>query len=220
MNTKLSRKDFIKTAGVIGGAALLVDCKLNTRITPEHKDDYPLNNVENIIYSTCLQCNTSCPIKVKIVDGVISKIDGNPYSMQTINPSIPYKSNIKDASKIDGGICPKGQAGIQTLYDPYRIVKVLKRAGKRGENKWEVISFEQAINEIVEGGKLFAKVRGEENRVVPGLKDLYKLKDHKVMKDMANDAKEVGKGKMSLEVFKQKYKDYLDTLIDPDMPDL
>lgn len=220
MNTKISRKDFLKTSAVVGGAALLGQCKFNERITPENKDSYPLNNVENVIYSVCLQCHTSCPIKVKIDDGVVVKIDGNPYGIQTLNPPIPYKTSIKDAAKIDGAICPKGQSGIQTLYDPYRILKVLKRAGKRGENKWKVISFDQAIKEIVEGGKLFADVPGEENRIVPGLKDLYKLKDPKIMKEMAEDAKEVGKGKMSLEVFKLKYKDYLDTLINPDMPDL
>ena len=27
---------------------------------------------------------------------------------------------------MDGSICPKGQAGLQTAYDPYRIRKVLK----------------------------------------------------------------------------------------------
>ena len=37
---------------------------------------------------------------------------------------------------VDAGLCPKGQAGHQGAYDPYRVTKVLKRAGKRGENKW------------------------------------------------------------------------------------
>ena len=45
---------------------------------------------------------------------------------------------------------------MQTVYDPFRITQVLKRAGKRGENKWVTIPFDQAITEIVEGGKLFA----------------------------------------------------------------
>jgi len=56
------------------------------------------------------------------------------------------------------------------MYDPYRVVKVLKRDGKRGENKWKVIPFDQAVTEVVEGGKLFANVPGEENRVVEGLR--------------------------------------------------
>ncbi|RMF59705.1 MAG: molybdopterin oxidoreductase, partial [Calditrichaeota bacterium] len=164
--------------------------------------------------------HTDCPIKVKIHDGVVAKIDGNPYSMQTLNPAIPYATPIKDGAKIDGGLCPKGQAGIQSLYDPYRVTKVLKRAGKRGENKWQVIDFDQAIQEIVEGGKLFAHVPGEENRVVPGLRSLYKLRDPKLAKKMAADAMAVGKGKMTVAAFKRKYRQHLDVLINPDQPDL
>jgi len=62
-----------------------------------------------------------------------------------LTPHIDYKTPLTETSSIDGTLCPKGQAGIQTLYDPYRIVKVLKRAGPRGSNKWKTISFEQAI---------------------------------------------------------------------------
>ncbi|RMF57226.1 MAG: molybdopterin oxidoreductase, partial [Calditrichaeota bacterium] len=181
--------------------------------------EYALNDAENVIYSVCLQCHTSCPIKVKIMDGVAVKIDGTPYGMQTMNPAIPYATPITEGAKMDGGICPKGQAGLQSLYDPYRIVKVLKRAGKRGENKWKVISFDEAVKEIVEGGKLFADVPGEENRVVPGLKDLYKMRDPKLAKQMASDAKAVGKGKMSVSEFKRKYSQQLNLLIDPNHPD-
>lgn len=115
---------------------------------------------ENQIYSLCQQCNTNCGIKVKLVDGLVAKIDGNPYSPWTMTPQLPYTTPIAQAATVEGGICPKGQAGIQALYDPYRLVKLLKRAGKRGENKWQTISFEQAITEIVEGGTSSAKATG------------------------------------------------------------
>ncbi|MBW6485226.1 MAG: hypothetical protein K0B01_03630 [Syntrophobacterales bacterium] len=116
--------------------------------------DYPLAKAGSVIYSCCLQCHTACPIKVKILNGVAVKIDGNPFSENLI-PNINYKTNLSKAAKIDAGLCPKGQAGIQSLYDPYRVVKVLKRKGPRGSNKWEIVSFDKAINEIVNGGQLF-----------------------------------------------------------------
>jgi anaerobic selenocysteine-containing dehydrogenase len=215
----ISRRDFLKTTAFLGGTAALAGCAPKIRMTEGEMAHYPLNDAENVIYSVCLQCHTDCPIKVKIMDGVAVKIDGNPYGMQTMNPAIPFETKAKDGAKFDGGLCPKGQAGLQSLYDPYRIVKVLKRTGKRGENKWEVIPFEQAIKEIVEGGKLFANVPGEENRHVPGLKELYKLRDAKLAKEMSKDAMDVGKGKMSLADFKKKYADQLNVLIDPDHPD-
>ena len=177
-------------------------------------DAYSQYLPENQIYTACQQCNTQCGIKVKIVDGLVAKIDGNPYSPWTMTPQIAYKTPITDAAIIEGAICPKGQAGIQALYDPYRIVKVLKRAGKRGENKWQTIPFDQAVNEIVNGGNLF----GEGN--VEGLKDICVLKDPKIAKELAEDAAQVADHKMELEAFKAKHADNLKYLIDPDHPDL
>ncbi len=222
-NNGLTRREFFKTTALLGGTGIITQVLSSCSKVGEVgavSGKYPLDRAENVIYSVCLQCHTSCPIKVKILDGVAVKIDGNPYGIQAMNPALPYKTDPKHAAKIDGGICPKGQAGIQSLYDPYRITKVLKRTGKRGENKWQVIPFDQAISEIVNGGKLFAHVPGEENRIVPGLKDLFKLRDPKLAKAMAADAKNVGKGKMSVAEFKQKYRNHLDVLINPDQPDL
>jgi anaerobic selenocysteine-containing dehydrogenase len=115
---------------------------------------------------------------------------------------------------MDAALCPKGFAGIQTLYDPYRIVKVLKRAGKRGENKWISIPFDQAIKEVVFGGDLF----GEGH--VEGIADLAALRDPAVHKALAEDAKNVAAKKMTLEEFQAKHADNLKYLIDPQHPDL
>lgn len=221
-NTSMDRRSFFKTSALLGGTVACLGAveKINGSGFGREKIDYPLNNAENVIYSVCLQCHTACPIKVKIEDGVAVKIDGNPYSIQNLNSPIPTSTDIKVAAKIDAGICPKGQAGIQTIYDPYRVVKVLKRAGKRGENKWQVVPFDQAITEIVEGGKLFQSVPGEENRVVEGFRQVRALTDAKAAKAMADDAMNVGKGKMSLADFKAKHAANLDKLIDPDQPDL
>ena len=187
---------------------------------------YELSNPLNILYSACLQCNTGCGIKCKLQDGVVTKIDGNPYNPWTLLPHLPFATAVDDATPVDGSICPKGQAGLQTAYDPYRIRKVLKRAGKRGENKWVTIPFDKAIREICDGGKLFAGVPGEENRQVPGLKESVVLTDPKLAKEMAADVKaildEKDKAKKAalVETFKQKHAAHLDKMIDPNHPDL
>jgi tetrathionate reductase subunit A len=88
----------------------------------------------------------------------------------------------------DGGaLCPKGQSGLQSAYDPYRIVSVLKRkpGTKRGEGEWITIPFDQAIEEVVEGGNLF----GEGH--VEGFRDLYALRDAAVGKEMADFVKKI-----------------------------
>jgi tetrathionate reductase subunit A len=100
------------------------------------------------------------------------------------------------------------------MYDPYRILKVLKRVGKRGENKWQSIPFEQAVEEIVNGGNLF----GEGH--VDGLKDIVVLRDPAIAKALADDAALVASKKMTIEDYKAKHAENLHYLIDPDHPDL
>ena len=229
----ISRRDFVKTSVFLGAAAAVtapVPWLLDTfgdspssAIKPTH--EYLLARPENIIYTVCQQCNTQCGIKAKIHDGTVVKIDGNPFSPWTARPHVPYKTPVFETAKVDGFICPKGQAGLQSSYDPYRIVKVLKRDGPRGSNRWQSIPFEKAISEIVAGGKLFAHVKGEENRQVAGLNELWALRDPKVAKAMADDVKEILAKKTpeekqkAVEQFKEKHKANLDKLIDPDHPD-
>ncbi|MBI3340548.1 MAG: molybdopterin-dependent oxidoreductase [Chloroflexi bacterium] len=220
-NCQISRRDFLKISGAVGaGAAFLGALPKAQRALAQNASptSYPFSKPENIIYSACLQCNTQCALKAKIQDGILVKADGNPYSPNTMLPPISYDTPLTDAVFLDGKFCPKGQANIQMQYDPYRIVKVLKRAGARGSNKWQVIPFEQAINEIVNGGKLFADLG--EDRVVPGFKDVAVTTDAKVISAIAADAAAVAGGKLKLDEFKSKHSDHLDLLIDPDHPDL
>lgn len=223
----ITRRAFVKNSALVGGCAALaaqVDALShlfsseamaaeNGKYAP-----YVLAQPENVIYTTCLQCHTDCQLKVKLWDGALAKITGSPYSPQNYLPHIPYATNPQDAVKIDGKLCPKGQAGIQTYYDPYRVRKVLKRDGERGSNRWKSIPFDQFIKEVTQGGELFSSVG--DRRHYPGFKDVIVLKDAKLSKSMAGDGVKVGKGDMSIPDFKAKYRGHLDKLIDPDHPDL
>jgi len=222
---KINRRDFMKTSALLGGSALVTsnlgcaDKKLKKMIDNSKVNPYELASPEHVIYSICLQCHTACAIKAKVAEGVLLKIDGNPYAAQNLYPNLELDEPIERSARIDAKICPKGQAGIQSLYDPYRITKVLKRAGKRGENKWVSIDFKQAVDEIVNGGKLFADVPGEENRNVEGIKDIYKVRDAATMKAISADAKAVAAKKMSMAAFKAKYAGRMDLFANPDHPD-
>ena len=48
-----------------------------------------------------------------------------------------------------GGLCARGQAAIQVPYHPDRITQPLRRAGARGEGRYEAVSWEDALGEIV-----------------------------------------------------------------------
>ena len=221
LTLNMHRRQFLKCSALAGGALAasgVIPNLMNQGVTAQTADKNPSAYVhlkpENQLYTVCQQCNTNCGIKVKIVDGRVEKIDGSPFNPWTLSPHLAYKTTMTDAARVEGAICPKGQAGIQTLYDPYRIVKVLKRDGKRGENKWKSIPFDQAVAEIVDGGNLFGE------GPVEGLKDICTLRDPEIAKALATDANEVAKGKMKLEEFKAKHAANLNYLIDPDHPDL
>lgn len=222
-----SRRDLLRSTVFLGGCGLLsgavatVFSRMARAATEpgllrRGEYEYHHNDLESTIYSVCLQCHTACPIKCKVVDGVLVKIDGNPYCPQTNIPNVPFESPLEDGARTEGRICPKGQAGIETLYDPHRIRKVLKRkpGTRRGGGEWVSIEFNQAIDEIVEGGDLF----GEGH--VDGLRAICALRDRSVAKAMATDVKKVQKKKMTVAAFKQKHAAYLDKLIAPDHPDL
>jgi len=219
----MDRREFLKCTAFLGGSLAAsgfllryLDEESGSRVFADDLmgKEYTLHLPENQIYSVCQQCNTNCGMKVKIRNGQVAKIDGNPYNPFNMTPHIPYETPLTEASAIDGSLCPKGQAGIQTLYDPYRLVRVIKRAGKRGENKWKTIPFDQAIKEIVEGGDLFGE------GIVTGLKDILVLKDKEIAAELGEDSAKVGQKKMTLQEFKEKHKANLQFLIDPDHPDL
>src|SRR3989338_6207695 len=232
----MSRRDFLKKSAVVGSAALASNGLLagvseaagrkHLAALDRGEHDYFHNDPERMIFTVCLGCNTGCPTKVKIQNGAIVKIDGNPYTPWTRVPHLAYKTSITEAARIEGAICPKGQAGMMTVYDPYRIRKVLKRDGPRGAMRWKTIDFRQAVQEISDGGTLFAHVPGEERRHVEGLRALWALRDAKVSGDMGKAVEEIWKFKTPEEKqqkvaeFKERFKEHLHLLIDPDHPDL
>ncbi|MBW1980772.1 MAG: molybdopterin-dependent oxidoreductase [Deltaproteobacteria bacterium] len=79
------------------------------------------------VYSICFMCTVRCPIKVTVVDGAVKWIEGNPYQLK-------------------GGLCAKGSAGIQLLYDKERLRYPMIRAGARGEGKWRRVTWDEALD--------------------------------------------------------------------------
>jgi anaerobic selenocysteine-containing dehydrogenase/Fe-S-cluster-containing dehydrogenase component len=84
-----------------------------------------------VIYSSDAMCPSECGISVVVENGIAKKIRGNPHSL--IN---------------NGAFCAKGASGLQLTYSPHRIKTPLKRAGQRGEDKWEEITWKEAADHI------------------------------------------------------------------------
>ena len=81
----------------------------------------------------CGFCGGDCLLDFYIKDGKIIKTEGN--------------CTLPGAN---GRVCVKGAAIKQALYNPDRILYPMKRVGKRGEGKFERISWEEALDTIAE----------------------------------------------------------------------
>lgn len=233
---RVNRRGFLKALGTIGAVALVGPAFIGpvkqvmggVWIDEEHGvgTSYQDYSAENVIFTSCQQCNTTCTIKAFVVGGsaggaytsIVRKIAGNQYSPMNmipyghINYDTPIEQAVKgtgDVAKVGRGFrggrtCLKGQAGIQTAYDAYRVQKPLKRVGERGSGVWKSISWEEAYKEILEGSP---------DLKTPGLKELWAfVPEEGVMADW----EKVKSGEMGQATFDQKYKD---VLIDTKHPD-
>lgn len=86
---------------------------------------------EKVIRTNCRACHGGCGVLVHMKDGAIDKIEGDP-----------------DFPTNHGTICSKGLAFKQLVYHPDRLKYPLKRAGEKGEGKWERIGWEEAFDTI------------------------------------------------------------------------
>jgi anaerobic selenocysteine-containing dehydrogenase len=85
------------------------------------------------IPSTCLNCYARCGNYGFVAYGTLLKIGPNPEHPNS-----------------RGRLCAKGQAALNLVYDPDRLLYPMKRIGPRGEGQWKRISWEEAYTEIAD----------------------------------------------------------------------
>ena len=98
-----------------------------------------------IVRSACRGCHGVCQVLVHLEGDRVVKVTGDP-----------------DSPTSRGYLCPKGSAAPELLYHPDRLTHPLRRAGKRGENKWEKVSWEDALSEMADKFTQIKKESGAE----------------------------------------------------------
>jgi anaerobic selenocysteine-containing dehydrogenase len=74
-------------------------------------------------------------------NGKVTKVTGDP-----------------DCPTSNGYLCAKGKASVELLNHPDRLRFPLKRAGAKGENKWQKISWDEALDTVA---NTFLKIKSE-----------------------------------------------------------
>lgn len=156
-NNVFTRRKFIK-GSTVAVAGLTLAPKFFSQVRPVSAsalnagapDPLETDASVDIIHSVCLMCHSACGIRGKVKDGILLKVDGNPYHPNSMEPDerLPYSTSYDSAKLVPGRCCVKAQAAPQTLYDPYLLKNPLKRVGARGAGQWQEISWKQALDEI------------------------------------------------------------------------
>jgi thiosulfate reductase / polysulfide reductase chain A len=89
--------------------------------------------VKKTSYSLCFMCSIRCPIQIRVANGQVQWVQGNPH--------VPG---------IEGSLCPKGAAGPALLYDHQRLQSPLIRDGERGSGQWRTVTWDEALDYIAE----------------------------------------------------------------------
>ena len=143
----VSRRDFLKQGAAAAAAAPLVAGRTadahESYIRKRGGESYShlSGTKREAIPTACALCSSRCAAMAFVEQGYVVKIEGHPKSIRT-----------------RGLLCAKGQAGLHQIYDPDRILYPLKRSGKRGEGKWQRITWDAALDELT--GRL-KKLRDE-----------------------------------------------------------
>ena len=123
----ISRRGFMKAAAATG-AALTAAGSIPLLETTDQA--FAAGSVERVMHKTaCHGCTNCCPVRVYTEDGRVVKIEGDP-----------------DGPLNKGGVCLKCLSQIQAVYSPRHVLHPMKRVGERGENKWEAISWDEAVD--------------------------------------------------------------------------
>ena len=138
----LSRREFIKI-GIGGAGALALGSGVTTQWwgLDRHRPYDPGTEGDKVVPTFCELCFWKCGVLAHVKQGAegepdrVTKIEGNPHH--------PLSR---------GRLCPRGTGGIGLLYDPDRLKKPLVRVKKknRGEQAFEEVSWETALDEVAE----------------------------------------------------------------------
>jgi anaerobic dimethyl sulfoxide reductase subunit A len=136
---RIDRRSFLKWSAFLSGSTIF-SCPLSRGLEAAEyigKRIAESGPAEQIIRTGCPShnCGGRCLLKLTVKDGVITRIEGDDRSEDSLaDPQLRP--------------CIRGRAYRWRQYHPDRLKHPLRRIGKRGEGKFERISWDQAIERM------------------------------------------------------------------------
>jgi anaerobic selenocysteine-containing dehydrogenase len=120
-----------------------------------------------LVPTVCFNCEAGC--------GLLGYVDKRDFTIRKFegNPAHPGSR---------GRNCAKGPATINQVTDPERILYPMRRAGRRGEGKWERVTWDEALDDLA-GRIRLALIEGRRNEILyhvgrPGHELIY---NHRIL---------------------------------------
>ncbi|MFZ2491621.1 MAG: molybdopterin-dependent oxidoreductase [Thermoanaerobaculia bacterium] len=129
-----TRRRFIQIGAAAGAVAAGTGLPTNWWNLQAQAIHDPKTDGDRVVPTFCELCFWKCGVLAHVKDGVVTKIVGNP-----------------DHPLSKGRLCPRGTGGIGLLYDPDRLKKPLLRRQKRGEDVFQEVSWDAALDETARG---------------------------------------------------------------------
>lgn len=140
----MSRRSFMAWAGVLGAGAALSGCAPKSKEEKQQESEAigsePFSYDKEVWGGCHVNCGSRCPLKLYVKDGTVVRVGNDNDGTDDFGPGQIYQMRS----------CVRGRTNRQRIYNATRIQKPLKRVEgtKRGEGKYEEISWEDAIREI------------------------------------------------------------------------
>lgn len=136
-DTLLTRRTFLKWSAALGGTAMLVGngANLGLQAVAEAAPAQAASETKTVWQSCMVNCGSRCPLRVHVQDNKIVRVE-------TDNTGTDEYGQHQIRS------CVRGRTIRQRVYNADRLKYPMKRVGKRGEGKFEKITWEQAFDTI------------------------------------------------------------------------
>lgn len=133
MTVEISRRRFLQGSvalSVAGGVSMSPSAIMASATAATKPED--IGKTKKIA-TLCEMCVNKCAAFAYVKNGVITKLDPNPY--------FPKSRNM---------LCPRGNSGISAIYDEDRLKYPLIRDGEKGSGKFKRVSWDEAYSYINE----------------------------------------------------------------------
>ena len=143
LETGISRRDLLRSSLALAGLAMT---PLASAVAAAAED------IESFSWCACvINCGQRCPVRCFTKAGKVIRIETD--------------NTLPDATDAPRQIraCQRGRSMRERIYSPDRLKYPMKRIGKRGEGKFERISWEEAVKTIASEWKRIRDAYGNES---------------------------------------------------------